>query len=73
MTIDQKINAIREKALGRPLEACPTCTRQAGAPYRCYDARGKVTEGCVDAHHTGQRVQPLAQPARGVQDSSGHA
>lgn len=37
---------------------CPTCTRPDHSPYRVYDARGKVTSGCVDACHTGRLITP---------------
>lgn len=37
---------------------CPTCCRPAAAPFRVYDARGKVLSGCVDHFHTGHLVTP---------------
>lgn len=50
-----KINAIRANARGITVEAlralpCPTCCRPAAMPYRRI-VDGKITEGCVDAHH----------------------
>lgn len=39
-------------------ELCNTCCNPAGAPYRRYDERGKVREGCVDEFHTGHLVTP---------------
>jgi hypothetical protein len=39
-------------------DTCPTCTRPASAPYRVYDDRGRVINGCVDAHHDGALVTP---------------
>ncbi len=35
---------------------CPTCCRPVGNPYRHHDATGRITEGCIDASHTGQLV-----------------
>ena len=32
---------------------CNTCMRPLAAPFRRSDASGKITEGCVDAAHTG--------------------
>jgi len=37
---------------------CHTCNNPASAPYRAYDNRGKVVEGCVDKFHTGRLVTP---------------
>ena len=42
---------------------CPTCTQPDYSPYRTYDARGKVTAGCVDDCHTG-RLQPISESNR---------
>lgn len=50
-----KINAIRA-AHGNPMLVCCLCGRAAANPYRRYDARGKVTEGCVDAFHHGHLI-----------------
>jgi hypothetical protein len=62
LTVSEKINAVRASALAAlgaaPHNHCPTCTRSAGAPFRTYDARGKVVRGCVDAFHTGHLVTP---------------
>lgn len=41
---------------------CPTCCRAAGAPFRRFDASGRVSEGCVDGFHTGALV-PLSGSA----------
>jgi hypothetical protein len=40
------------------MSKCNTCGRDASAPYRVYDARGKCTAGCVDDFHTGHLVTP---------------
>lgn len=37
---------------------CPTCTRSIYAPYRVYDERGKVLEGCVDECHSEHLTTP---------------
>ena len=37
---------------------CPTCGRRAGDPFRVFDARGKVLQGCVDEFHTDELVTP---------------
>ena len=54
-TISEKILSIRAAA-GNPCNTCPTCGRAPSAPYRRYDAQGRVTEGCIDATHTGRLV-----------------
>jgi len=36
--------------------SCPTCGKHRDAPYRVYDKRGKVTQGCVDDYHTGHLI-----------------
>lgn len=41
-----------------PAIRCPSCTRAAAAPYRVYDARGKVVNGCIDHFHTGYLQTP---------------
>ena len=41
-----------------PRETCNICCRALSDPYRQYDERGKVTEGCVDACHTHHLVVP---------------
>ena len=38
-------------------EGCPLCGKAAGAPYRVYDAHGKVVNGCVGEFHSGHLVQ----------------
>jgi len=52
----KKILDIRQRALtelGTEMtDTCPTCTRPANSPYRRYDARGNVIEGCIDAIHS---------------------
>lgn len=53
----EKINEIR-LANGWKGDHCPTCTRSPHNPYRRYDNRGKVLEGCVDACHEGKLVTP---------------
>ncbi len=40
------------------MSVCNTCGKTAGAPYRVYDVRGKVVQGCVDDFHTGHLVTP---------------
>jgi hypothetical protein len=37
---------------------CPICCRPAAAPYRRYNSRGQVVEGCVAAFHGGKLVTP---------------
>jgi len=37
---------------------CNTCCNPVDQPYRVYDERGKVLQGCVDACHTGELVTP---------------
>lgn len=37
---------------------CSTCGKAAGAPFRVYDERGKVINGCIDDFHTGYLVTP---------------
>jgi hypothetical protein len=44
-------------------DTCPTCLRNASSPHRRYDVSGRVTEGCIDAFHTGQ-LTPLTESAR---------
>lgn len=39
---------------------CPTCTRASDLPYRVYDERGNVLQGCIDEFHTGHLVTPSA-------------
>jgi len=39
-------------------DTCNTCTRGAASPFRVYDERGRVVEGCVDDFHTGHLVTP---------------
>jgi len=39
-------------------QTCNTCGRQAWSPYRVYDERGKVLQGCVDEFHSGHLVTP---------------
>lgn len=50
--VAEKINKIR-LANGWDGKTCTTCTRSIHSPYRRHDARGHVTEGCVDASHDG--------------------
>lgn len=56
-TTSAKTLAIRAKA-GNPNTTCCVCGRAPGNPFRVFDARGKVTSGCIDATHTGQLVSP---------------
>ena len=42
---------------------CNTCGRRDDAPYRVYDDRGNVVQGCVDECHTGRLVTPSASAA----------
>lgn len=44
-------------------DTCPTCTRAAGSPFRVFNARGKVTAGCIDHFHTGHIVTPSESAA----------
>lgn len=37
---------------------CNTCCRPDSDPFRVFDERGKVINGCVDAVHTGRLVAP---------------
>ncbi len=43
-------------AAGGSSEVCCTCGRPASDPYRAHGPDGKITEGCVDAIHTGRLV-----------------
>lgn len=52
-TTSAKILSIRAKA-GNENKVCPTCGKSPGSPYRRQDARGRITEGCIDAIHTDQ-------------------
>jgi hypothetical protein len=40
------------------MDTCPICTRSIYSPYRVYDDRGHVIQGCVDKSHTGHLVTP---------------
>lgn len=51
--VSREIVKIRLKA-GWPGKLCPTCGKGIDAPYRRVSDRGHVTEGCVDASHTGR-------------------
>jgi hypothetical protein len=42
---------------------CPICTRADNDPYRVYDERGEVIQGCVAAYHNG-RLQEISASAR---------
>jgi len=42
---------------------CPICTRSVDSPYRVYDERGRVIQGCVDACHTDHLVS-VSESAR---------
>ena len=44
-------------------DRCPICTRADHSPYRVYDERGHVIQGCVSAFHDG-RLQQLSESAR---------
>jgi hypothetical protein len=44
-------------------DTCPICCRPADAPYRVYDKRGDVVQGCVASFHTG-RLVPISASAR---------
>ena len=37
---------------------CRTCTRPIASPYRVYDERGRIVQGCVSIDHDGQHVTP---------------
>lgn len=39
---------------------CTTCNCPVTSPWRNFDARGHVVNGCVDSSHTGQLVTPSA-------------
>lgn len=41
-------------------DSCPTCTRSKYAPYRVYDQRGHVVQGCIDDFHT-DHLTPLSE------------
>lgn len=41
-------------------DQCPSCTRSKYHPFRRYDARGKITMGCIDDFHTGH-LTPISQ------------
>lgn len=41
---------------------CPICNRSADRPYRRFDLRGKVTEGCVARFH--DRANLIGESAR---------
>ena len=32
---------------------CRTCCKPIASPYRVFDARGKVVQGCISADHNG--------------------
>lgn len=34
-------------------EKCNTCARPVSSPFRRHDKAGKITEGCIDAAHSG--------------------
>lgn len=40
------------------MKTCRICGKPVNAPYRVYDAHGKVLQGCVAADHDGQLVIP---------------
>jgi hypothetical protein len=42
---------------------CLTCNRPVASPWRVWDARGHILNGCVDASHTGH-LTPLSESAR---------
>jgi len=44
-------------------EKCNICGKAPGAPYRVYDARGKVISGCIGDAHTGHIVTPSESSA----------
>ena len=50
--VSQKILGIRASA-GNPNTVCCVCGKAPGMPYRRYDSKGAISEGCVDATHTG--------------------
>lgn len=63
-----RIRTIRAEALGEPKPShtvmtsrCPTCSHYANDPWR-WTLGGVITEGCIDAHHTGALV-PHSQDA----------
>lgn len=37
---------------------CRICFKPVSAPWRVYDERGRVIEGCVGADHDGHLVTP---------------
>jgi hypothetical protein len=37
---------------------CPICCRPLDAPWRRYDATGRVIEGCVARAHDGRLITP---------------
>jgi hypothetical protein len=39
-------------------ETCPTCGRASSNPFRSYDAKGRIVNGCVDAFHSEHLVVP---------------
>lgn len=39
-------------------QTCPICGGTKSHPWRVYDERGKVIEGCVDEFHTGEIISP---------------
>jgi len=39
---------------------CNTCCHVDHNPWRVYDGRGRVINGCVDVCHTGRLVTPSA-------------
>lgn len=53
--VSAEINAIRTEA-GWDGKTCTTCCRNVTSPYRVYDERGKVIQGCVDASHEGHTI-----------------
>lgn len=57
------IGAAARAALGdhSAPEGCAICGRPTDAPYRRYDATGRVIEGCIAAEHHGRLIGESAR------------
>lgn len=52
------IRAAEVERAARVEPLCKTCCRPFYSPFRRYDKRGKVTEGCIDACHGTHLIRP---------------
>lgn len=58
--VSAKLEKLRLSHGGDP-DRCPTCGKNPATPYRRI-VGGKITEGCIDASHTG-RLPPTSSTA----------